>query len=206
MPTEHVLVVPTEVFHRLGHFQGFTADVHRYLPQLLNPAHVSYQPRDKMETDPSYKQLIPYVIFRHVLGPSVRVFAYTRGTGQGEGRLHKKRSIGVGGHISTADLAGDSSPDLAESPYRLGMQRELAEEVVIDTAYTERLVGLINDDETEVGRVHLGLVHVCECRSPAVRPREAEIIDSGFENVESLLDDLQAFETWSRISLLALFQ
>ena len=56
---ERVLVVPTEVFHGLGHFQGFSGDVERYLPELLNPRHTSFRPRHEVEQDPGYKQLIP---------------------------------------------------------------------------------------------------------------------------------------------------
>src|SRR5262245_19182800 len=142
--TEHVLVVPTEVFHRLGHFQGFCGDTERYLRELLDPAHTSYQPRSAMEQDPSYKQLIPYVIFRHrEADGQTRLFQYTRGKGQGESRLHAKRSIGIGGHISADDSA-------QRSAYEEGMRRELEEEVIIDAPYQGRLVGLINDDETDV--------------------------------------------------------
>src|SRR5262249_40372971 len=144
--TEHVLVVPTPVFHRLGHFQGFCSDVDRYFRDLLDPAHTSYRPRSAMEQDPSFKQLIPYVIFHH-RDPSGRtlLFQYTRGKGQGESRLHAKRSIGVGGHISADDAAQTNA-------YDEGMRRELEEEVMIDTPYRSQVVGLINDDETEVGR------------------------------------------------------
>ena len=87
--TEHVLVVPTEVFHRLGRFQGFSPDSQRYLAELLSPRHTSYRPRSEMESDASFKQLIPYVIFttRSADG-DVLVFRYRRGTGQGESRLH----------------------------------------------------------------------------------------------------------------------
>jgi predicted NUDIX family phosphoesterase len=85
------------------------------------------------------------------------------------------------------------------------MRRELAEEVIIETPYRGRLVGLINDDETEVGRVHLGVVHLFEVERPVVRPREDEIIDAGFRPVEELLADLSRFETWSQICLKALF-
>ncbi len=60
------------------------------------------------------------------------------------------------------------------------MRRELDEEVVIDTPYTETIVGLINDDETPVGQVHLGVVHLCDVEQPNVRPREADILDAGF--------------------------
>jgi predicted NUDIX family phosphoesterase len=199
--TEQVLVVPTEVFHRLGHFQGFSRNVERYLQALLDPAHTSFRPRSEMETDPSFKQLIPYVVFRHAApGQEPRLFCYTRGTGQGEGRLHRKRSIGVGGHISTLDVAA-ATGDL----YRDGMRRELDEEVAIDTAYDERCVGLINDDETEVGRVHLGVVHVLDLAEPRVQSRETDLVDSGFFPVSELLADLGTFESWSRIVLEALF-
>lgn len=199
--TEHVLVVPTEVFHRLGHFQGFSHEVDRYLDELLSPEHTSYRPRAEMEEDPGFKQLIPYVIFRY-LDDAGRdtVFEYTRGKGQGEKRLHAKRSVGIGGHISADDVS-----EGALHPYQEGMRRELEEEVVIETPYAERCVGLINDDETEVGRVHLGIVHVFDVERPAVRPREDDICQARFRPVEELLADLAGFETWSQICLRALF-
>jgi predicted NUDIX family phosphoesterase len=197
--TEHVLVVPTAVFHRLGHFQGFCGETERYLKGLLDPAHTSYQPRPAMEQDPGFKQLIPYVIFRY-RDPSGQtlLFQYTRGKGQGEARLHAKRSIGIGGHISADDAAQTSA-------YDEGMRRELEEEVAIGTPYKSQLAGLINDDESEVGRVHLGVVHVFDVEHPAVQPRENEIIEAGFRPVSELLADLAKLETWSQICLKALF-
>lgn len=200
--TERVLVVPTALFHRLGHFQGFTRDVDRYLDDLFSPEHVSYRPRHEVEEDPGFKQLIPYVIFRYrnKAGRQM-VFQYTRGTGQGEGRLHRKRSVGIGGHISTIDADSDANGN----PYEEGMRRELEEEVIVETSYTAHLVGLINDDQTEVGRVHLGVVHRFDVEDPAVRPREDDIIDSGFRPVEEILADLSGFETWSVICMEALF-
>lgn len=200
--TERVLVVPTELFHRLGHFQGFTGHVERYLDQLTSPEHASYRPRHEVEKDPGFKQLIPYVIFRHCDEAGRQtVFQYTRGTGQGEERLHQKRSVGIGGHISAVDAEADAGND----PYQEGMRRELDEEVIIDTPYTARCVGLINDDQTEVGRVHLGVVHRFDVQRPAVRPREHEIIQSGFRPVEEILADLSGFESWSEICMRALF-
>lgn len=197
--TEHVLVVPTSVFHRLGHFQGFCGDVDRYLKGLLDPPHTSYRPRSQMEQDPSFKQLIPYVIFQYQdAAGHVHLFQYTRGKGQGESRLHAKRSIGIGGHIS-ADDSGTGSP------YEEGMRRELEEEVLISTSYLSRMVGLINDDETEVGRVHLGVVHVLEVERPDVQPRESEIVEAGFRPVPEIVSDMARFETWSQICLKALF-
>lgn len=201
MPTqERVLVVPTAAFHALGHFQGFCADVDRYFAALTDPAQTSFRPRDEVEDDPRFKQLIPYVVLQYVQPDGqIGVFQYTRGRGQGEGRLHAKRSIGIGGHIS----AIDETP--GADVYHEGLRRELDEEVVIDSPGPLRCVGLINDDQTEVGRVHLGIVHVCELRSPDVRPREADIIESGIRPVASLLAELDRFETWSQICLRALY-
>jgi predicted NUDIX family phosphoesterase len=199
--TEHVLVVPTPEFHRLGHFQGFSRQVERYLPALLEPRHISYRPRGQMEQDPTFKQLIPYVIFRHTdSGGAVHLFQYTRGKGQGESRLHAKRSIGIGGHIS-ADDAGA----VGANPYEEGLRRELAEEVSIETPCTSRCVGLINDDETEVGKVHLGVVHLYDVQAPRVFPRETDICETGFRPVAELLAGRDDFESWSRICLDALF-
>jgi predicted NUDIX family phosphoesterase len=199
--TEHVLVVPTDLLHRLGHFQGFCGDSERYLSELLNVDHASYRPRAEMEQDPSFKQLIPYVIFRHVdTAGRETVFCYTRGTGQGEGRLHSKRSIGIGGHISSTDVNADGG-----DPYTEGRRREVSEEVIIDTPCVERCVGLINDDETPVGQVHLGIVHVVDVERPDVTPRETEITEARFVPVDELLADLSRFETWSQICLQALF-
>jgi predicted NUDIX family phosphoesterase len=199
---ERVLVVPTELFHRLGHFQGFSDNVDGYLDELLRPENTSYRPRAEVEKDPGFKQLIPYVIFRHIEADGTpTVFQYTRGKGQGEGRLHSKRSVGIGGHISSIDAVGNGSGN----PYQEGMRRELEEEVAIDTPYTAQCVGMINDDETDVGRVHLGVVYLFDVERPAVHPRESEIIECGFRPVSAILADMDGFETWSQICVKTLF-
>ena len=115
--------------------------------------------------------------------------------------MHNKRSIGIGGHISSDDATSDNDLD----PYREGMQRELSEEVIIQTSYRDQLVGMLNDDKTDVGKVHLGIVHIFDVETPDIAPREDEIINSGFEPVERLLADVDGFETWSAICLEALF-
>ena len=199
---EQVLVLPTSEFHALGHFQGFSSDVDRYLPALLESTSLSYRPRGQMEQDPSFKQLIPYVLFRHTDADGiVRIFQYTRGGGQGEKRLHAKRSVGIGGHISTEDSSAGTTHDV----YREGMARELAEEVRIDTPYTEQRVGLINDDETPVGTVHLGVVHLFDVETTEVYPREEEILNAGFLPIDEILSQIDQFESWSQIVVPALF-
>ena len=196
---EHVLVVPTEAFHSVGHFQGFRSEYQPYIDQLLDPKLTSYRPRDEMENDPSFKQLIPYCIFRFESADGeVSLFQHTRGKKQGEKRLHAKRSVGIGGHISTLDQGEDS-------PYEVGMKRELDEEVAIDTAYDINCVGLINDDENEVGKVHLGIVHLIDVDEPAVKSRETEIEEAGFQTITEIMSQIDHYETWSQICLKALF-
>jgi predicted NUDIX family phosphoesterase len=199
---ERVLVLPTHEFHALGHFQGFSPDLSNYLPALLETTTLTYEPRGQMEQDPSFKQLIPYMVFRYTGTDGVpRLFQYTRGGGQGEKRLHAKRSVGIGGHISTDDSEAGAIAEV----YRVGMLRELAEEVTLETDYTETCVGLINDDETPVGQVHLGVVHLFDLSEPLVQPREIDILDAGFRPAEEILAELDQFESWSQIVVRALF-
>ena len=194
-PIEHVLVVPTQLFRDLGYFQGFNANVDKYMQKLLDPANTSFRPRNEVEEDPSFKQLIPYCIFRH----AGQVFFYKRGKKGGEGRLHSKRSIGIGGHISSTDqLSGDRR-------YFEAMHREIAEEVFLESGFTDKCVGLINDDETPVGQVHLGIVHIFDLDAAKVRPREESILETGFAQPAELLQVVDEFETWSAICLKALF-
>jgi predicted NUDIX family phosphoesterase len=167
-----------------------------------------------MEDDPSFKQLIPYVLFRWTDDDGViHVFEYLRGGGSGEKRLRAKRSVGVGGHISSLDasvvLSLRERNHLAERDgyniYREGMRRELAEEVIIETAYDEQIVGLINDDLTPVGSVHLGVVHLCDVAEPLVQARETDVLEARFRPVAEILPRLDEFETWSQIAMRALF-
>lgn len=198
---EQILVVPTEVFHSLGYFQGFCRDVDPYLETLLDPNHVQFLPRPEMESDPSFKQLIPYCILQHRDAEgAVWLYQYRRGSGQGEARLHALRSIGIGGHISSVDAAEGTS-----SPYAEGLKRELEEELSIGCEFEERCVGLLNDDGNEVGRVHLGVVHLLELDSLDVRPREVDLANAGFDRLENILAEIDQFETWSQICLRALF-
>jgi predicted NUDIX family phosphoesterase len=191
---ERVLVVPAALFRAAGEFQGFSPDVDCYLPRLLDPAHLSYRPRSEVETDPSFKQLIPYVVLRC----GSQVFHYTRGQRGTEARLRALRSIGVGGHISQDDST------LFSDPYREGMLREVAEEVYLESEYSERCVGLINDDSNPVGQVHLGIVHIFNLAEPRARRREQALTQAGFAPLTELRVRFDEFETWSQFVLDAL--
>lgn len=191
---ESVLVIPTLVLHDAGLFQGLCRDVEYYVSRLLNPAYFSFLPRGRAEEDPSFKQLIPYVVLKH----GEQVFHYTRGKGGGEKRLRSLRSIGIGGHINPIDQAA------GKHAYREGMLREVREEVAIDAGYREWCLGFINDDATPVGQVHLGIVHVFELDAPIVQRREADIAEAGFSPIRELVRELERFESWSRFVLTVL--
>lgn len=191
---EHVLVIPAQRLELLGSFSGFAPFNQNSFQAILEPEHMQFRPRSQVEEDPTFKQLIPYCILQHGSGANRKIFQYTRGSGQGEKRLHAKRSIGIGGHISREDATGD---DL----YRSGMQRELTEEMIIDGGYSEQLLGFIYDDTTPVGQVHLGVVHLLTLDNDAARARESEMIDSGFVLLSDLLEQRANFETWSQLSL-----
>lgn len=193
------MVVPSRLLDELGRFQGFCHQTDRYLQVLLDPGNVTFRPRSQMEDDPSFKQIIPYCILRS--GDSV--FRYTRGKKMGEKRLHALESIGVGGHISLADerpLIGGS-----ELTYEEAMHRELEEEVVIESPFRERCAGLINDDSSPVGQVHLGVVHLLDLDRPLVRRRETSLAQAGFVSIADVRAARERLETWSQFSLDALF-
>lgn len=188
---EQVLVIPTQILQDAGLFQGVSRAVEHYQARLLDPTCFSFLPRSLAEDDPSFKQLIPYVVLRW----RDQVFHYRRGQGAGEKRLRALRSIGIGGHINPSDHA------TGEHPYRQGMRREVEEEVVIESPYQESCLGFINDDSLPVGRVHLGIVHVFELEVPRARRREVELMDTGFAPIEELLRGKETFETWSQFVL-----
>ncbi|MDY3552617.1 phosphoesterase [Gemmata sp. JC717] len=188
---EKVLVIPTERFRAAGYFHGLRPADDAYRSAILDPTRFSFRARAEVEIDPSFKQLIPYIVLRC----GEHVFHYRRGAAGTEKRLAALRSIGIGGHISEADVAGGIDP------YRTGMLRELTEEVELGCAYRERCVGFINDDRTPVGSVHLGVVHVFDLEAPAARAREDALAESGFAPLADLLREAAQFETWSQFTL-----
>jgi predicted NUDIX family phosphoesterase len=198
---EMVLVIPTRVFRAAGYFQGFSEDVTRYGMAILKSETVQFMSRREAEVDAEYKQLIPYVIFQSGSGNDLRVFQYRRGQGQGERRLHGRRSIGVGGHISAEDLDAVVHSDV----YKTAMLREIKEEVSLETEYKEQVIGFINDDSNDVGRVHLGIVHSFELQEERVFPLEADMDDTGFWPMAKITEQVADFESWSQICIRALF-
>lgn len=194
---ENVLVITRSLFDQLGAFEGFNTQVSDYLPAMLNPDNNFFMQRDLAEDDPGHKQIIPYAIFHH----QDRILRYFRGGGSGEKRLASKASIGIGGHINDTDFANAS---LDRDTYQVGIEREIEEELNIDCDYSQKIIGLINDDSNEVGQVHLGVVHLVSLSSEAVSANEDNINDLAFIPFTELSQQTDTLETWSQLCLASL--
>lgn len=140
--------------------------------------------RPTAEHSPQYKQIIPYVAIHH--GDSF--YLLERTSKQTESRLHHKLSLGIGGHVN---------PDV---PTLLGgLQKELDEEVHVDGDYEIRFAGILNDDTTDVGRVHLGAVYVLEAAAGDVSVRETDKMNGSWVERSKLATLRERMETWSQI-------
>src|SRR5438874_3056350 len=155
-PRENVLVVRRELFDQLGGFQGLNFEPEKYLKAILLRGNNLFLPRDQAEQNPAYKQIIPYALIAF----ENKVAYYVRGKKAGEQRLVAKGSIGIGGHMSEEKDELLWNFEIDEAAYRAGVEREVNEEIKIETTFEDRIVALLNDDTTEVGRVHLGIVHI----------------------------------------------
>jgi predicted NUDIX family phosphoesterase len=191
---ENVLVFPRSLFEQLGGFQGFNSNVNRYLPVILNIKNNRFMARSQAETNPDFKQIIPYV----VITDGKSVLHYVRGKKAGEQRLVAKGSVGIGGHINDED----------HTLFAFGMQafqdavkREVCEELAIQGEFNARPVGLINDDSTEVGRVHFGIVHVLFCTPEQVKKNEQVITQVEFIPIDELKVKREQMESWSQLCL-----
>src|SRR6059036_471555 len=191
-PGENVLVIRRNLFEQLGSFQGLNFEPEKYLNLLLSRGNNFFLPRAQAENDSAYKQIIPYVL----LAFQDRVLHYVRGKKAGEQRLVAKGSIGIGGHMNESD---ESLFAWDEQAYRAGVEREVNEEIKIDTQFEDRIVALLNDDTTDVGRVHLGIVHVFKLAEPKVEKREAMIRGLTFLTREELITRRESLESWSQI-------
>ena len=180
---EQVLVVPRDDVLAGTGWSGVRIDgIEAFLSAVATSGR--FAPRSAMEEDPTFKQVIPYLVLRD----GDRYFLMRRTRAGGDARLHDRWSIGVGGHLNPGDgdLAG-------------GLLREWDEELVADFVPDFRIVGLLNDDTTAVGRVHLGAVYVADAAGRPVAIRETDKLSGAFADpadVAAVADDL---ETWSRL-------
>ncbi len=191
-PIENVLVIRRSLFDELGSFQGLNFGPEKYLKAILSRGSNFFIPRPEAESNPAYKQIIPYALIAF----QNTVLHYVRGKKAGEQRLIAKGSIGIGGHMNETD---ESLFAMDEHAYRAGVKREVNEEIKMTTPFEDRIVGLLNDDSTEVGRVHLGIVHIFKLKEPKVQKREAMITGLTFLTKEELMSRRASLESWSQI-------
>jgi predicted NUDIX family phosphoesterase len=191
-PDENILVIKRSLFDELGNFQGLNFQAEKYLSVILSRGNNFFLPRAQAERDPTHKQIIPYVLVAF----ENSVLHYVRGKKAGEQRLVAKGSIGIGGHMNETD---ESLFVMDEQAYRAGVEREVNEEIKIGIPFEDRTVALLNDDSTEVGRVHLGIVHVFKLAAPKVEKREAMITGLTFLTKKELTARRESLESWSQI-------
>jgi len=194
---EQVLVVERGVLEEAGMFNGLAFDVDRYLGEIFVPGVPRFLPRSQVEKDPSYKQLIPYVIMSY----NGKYLSYVRGKRAGEARLLNLRSIGIGGHINPIDADNSSLFAYLYENYLTAVEREVAEEVAVEANHTDSIVALLNDESNEVGRVHLGIVHYWILDAPKVKKREQMITQMTFMTPAELQEVRDTMETWSQLCL-----
>jgi len=192
---EQVLVIERKVLEQVGMFQGLAFDVANYLREFFVQGVPRFMPRSQVEENPAYKQLIPYVLMSY----QDKYLSYVRGRRAGEARLVGNRSIGIGGHINLVDWTLFSA-----EPYKTyleAVEREVAEEVSVETSHTDRIVALLNDESNEVGSVHLGIVHHWILNAPKVGKREQMITQMAFMTPAELHEVRDTLETWSGLCL-----
>lgn len=154
----------------------------RAVLDLIGAKH-AFIDRQIAEISPQYRQIIPYVVIRN----ADDYFVLKRTTKQTESRLHHKLSLGIGGHVNPGH-------SLLE-----GLQKELNEEVHVATTYEMDFIGIINDDTTDVGRVHLGVAYVLDAEMKEVAVKETEKMSGEWMSRGVLRAARPAMESWSQI-------
>ena len=193
---EQVLVVEREVVEKIGIFNGLMFDIDNYLREIFMQGVPFFMKRSEAEVNSDYKQLIPYVI----MGCEGRYLSYVRGKRAGETRLVGNRSIGIGGHINPADDMPLFNADFYET-YLAAVDREVAEEVSVETSHSNHIIALLNDESNEVGKVHLGIVHYWSLAEAKVSRREQMITQMDFMSIDELESVKDTMETWSGLCL-----
>ncbi len=144
-----------------------------------------FHPRSLMETDPTYKQIIPYLIFTY----DNHYFLMQRKSDASEARLRNKLTLGIGGHIREEDMQENSLFAWA--------LREFHEEVNYTGALKVLPLGIINDDSNDVGKVHIGFAFLLRGDSPDISVK-SELKHGELVSLDECIAQKESMETWSQ--------
>jgi predicted NUDIX family phosphoesterase len=189
---EQVLGLPRDALPKAGRWRGVRRVPLREVLALVDRVG-TFRPRPEAEEDPSWKQVIPYLVLRDSTREPDDLFLLRRTRAGADARLHERRSIGIGGHVGPAD-AGPMG----------GLRREWREEMVASFMPRYRYLGLLNDDSDPVGSVHVGLVFVADARGRPVAVRETHKLEGGWAATDAIALERDRLETWSALVLDAL--
>ena len=175
-----------------NHFYGFLPREDEKVKRIVD-TFTSYEVkrRGDMEEDNSYKQLIGYAVIKD--RNTKEILVYKRLVGGGEARLHGKASVGIGGHMN--EVEGKTIYEML----KINAARELFEEVGVSEEYALanlHFIGLINDDKTEVGQVHIGVVYECEVDKSNVVVREDDTLEIKWTTGDDARKE-ENYESWS---------
>jgi predicted NUDIX family phosphoesterase len=182
--SELVRVIPRSVVMQRGEWRGVRPGSLAEIARLVE-RWGTFRPRAQVEVDPAFKQIIPYLVLRD----GKDYFLMRRTRAGADPRLHDRWSIGIGGHLNPVDPS-----------FQAGLLREWAEEVEAGFVPELRFVGLLNDDETDVGRVHLGIVFQSDASGRSVAIRETRKLEGAFAGPAAVAAVAAGLESWSRLA------
>lgn len=191
--SEEILAVRRNIlFQNSSLWQGIKKDSFDLFVDTIQQ-HAAYIPRAHAETNPAYKQIIPYMIFKF----EKKIFVMQRKTTASEQRLANKYSLGIGGHIRQEDIVNNDIFEWAK--------REFEEEVSYSGSLKISKIGILNDESTEVSKVHLGMILLLEGDNDHI-----QIKDEHKSGMLLTIDECKAlyplFESWSQIILSSIEQ
>lgn len=186
MKTENIVVIKTKLlFDIVSPWTGIIKPKQEIL-DLIN-SNYEIKPRNEMEEDEDYKQIIPYMIFKS----KDELFLMQRGNNGGEKSLAEKYTLGIGGHIRKEDITSENIIDWGK--------REFEEEINYNGEfYKSKIIGLINDQNSKVGRVHLGIGILIEGEGNKISIKD-EFQNGKMLNIKKCNDYFEKMEFWSQI-------
>ena len=191
MASEMILCVKSDAVRFYGPFMPLKGNgaVNHHLFELLEGAELL--PRDSVENNEAYKQIIVYIIVRN----NELVYRYVRSGG--EGRLVELYSLGIGGHVNFSDMK--LAEYVAFVAVECGLRRELNEELFINREHESKWIGVINDNSNSVGKVHLGIVMEIDVEGDQVHVVDNNLSHGAFEEVSKIKAEKDKYESWSQL-------